>query len=333
MQRQVTFAGNTWDNSASDSFDSAPLTTHDFYSNMLSPIALETVAALINQGFSRELVLDAIIGSVRIKKDDGSIIEVVNDPLPEPGESTCPSAQEFYGPAEPVNQSPYSLAALSDYPQRVRCKFHIFEFLLQAAMLWGFSVEINNVPNPAYTPDAVNQAKTAGKAPPAKTIAQSRFCFDPAFAIPSQQKYVLTALPHYCGAGNSSNNTGVDQTDLKVRFQNGKRLSPEFTFTIIPRSPFAIFQYFGHVLRAEKTTPVRLYWRDVAAQTDDDRVLSISQSPVPFCFAKAFYFGSFYCVPYDGSDATKQVFAMLAQMVALSTTTGSLPTTLSVRLQ
>src|SRR6202166_2738586 len=40
LEKQFQFAGNTWDNTLNGSFDSAPIITHDFYTNMLSPIAL-----------------------------------------------------------------------------------------------------------------------------------------------------------------------------------------------------------------------------------------------------------------------------------------------------
>ncbi len=51
------------------------------------------------------------------------------------------------------------------------------------------------------------------------------------------------------------------------------------------------------------------------------------------CFAKAVYAGIPYCAPSDDNDTTKQVFLMLAQLVAVNTPQGSLPTTLDVRLQ
>ena len=65
-QKQYTFSGSTWDNSASMSFDSAPLVTHDFYNDMLTPVPLQVMAAFIHQGFSRELVFNALINSIRV---------------------------------------------------------------------------------------------------------------------------------------------------------------------------------------------------------------------------------------------------------------------------
>jgi hypothetical protein len=94
-----------------------------------------------------------------------------------------------------------------------------------------------------------------------------------------------------------------------------------------------VFRYFGHLLRVTDENPVRLYWGDAIAQAGDAKILTVSMTYTDACFAKAAYFGQNYCVPYDGADATKQVFAILAQLVALSTATGSLPTTLDVRLQ
>jgi hypothetical protein len=333
MQRQVAFGGNTWDNSSSGSFDSAPLATRDFYTNMLSPIDLQTANALIRQGFSRELVFDAVIGSIRMKeRQTGRVIEVINDPALDPV-AECPPAGDVYGPGPGhiANSSHYAPEALSNGSNLAQCPFHLFEFLMQVTMKWGLSIETKTTPNPAYTPDAVKQAKAAGKDAPAKTITSSHFCFDPAFADKAQEDRVLRQ-PDACGSKKEWSSSGEGQ-DLFVVFAGGGRQSQAYTFTIIPRSPFAMFRYFGRVLRAEETTPVRLYWHDGGLSDADDRILSVSRSVLPSCFAKTFYFGQYYCVPYEGSDATKQVFNMLNQVVALSTTTGSLPTTLEVRLQ
>jgi hypothetical protein len=330
MQRQVAFGGNTWDNSANSSFDSAPLVTHDFYSNMLSQIDLQIVNALIRQGFSRELVLNAVIGSIRVKDSSGHVTEITNDPLLDPPAPTCPSARDHYGVGHVLNDSPYTLARFN--PALTPCQFHRFEFLLQTAMAWGINVETKSEPNPAYSADAVKQAKAASKDPPAKTITHSHFCFDPAFAETAQKNFVLRRLPDVCG-GSKTWTTGGEGQDLTVYFVSNGQRSDDLTFTIIPRSPFAIFRYFGHVLRAEETTPVWLYWHDGSVGANQEKILAVSRTPLSLCFAKTFYFGTFYCVPFDGNDATKQVFAMLNQIVALSTSTGSLPTTLEVRLQ
>jgi hypothetical protein len=102
MQRQVAFGGNTWDNSSSGSFDSAPLATRDFYTNMLSPIDLQTANALIRQGFSRELVFDAVIGSIRMKeRQTGRVIEVINDPALDPV-AECPPPAMFTVPGRGI---------------------------------------------------------------------------------------------------------------------------------------------------------------------------------------------------------------------------------------
>jgi hypothetical protein len=147
----------------------------------------------------------------------------------------------------------------------------------------------------------------------------------------SERARVFT-FTNRCGSSLSWKADGADQKELTVQFTDGNRTSQKMKFIILPRSPFAVFGYFGHVLRTQATVPVRLYWNSRTTVPDDNRILTISND-FGSCFAKTFYFGSFYCVPYEGSDTTKQVFAMLTQLVALSTTSGSLPTTLEVRLQ
>lgn len=327
-QHQFVFGSNVWENSSNGSFDSAPLVTRDFYLNMMSPIPLEVINALIHQGISREIILNAMIGAMRIEAP-GRVMELKNDPLGEGDSGICPSAAEHYGPAGFLNGSPYS-PEHSSFPLQ-SCEFHYFEFFLQAAMNWGFNVETRSIPNPAYSEAAAKQAKAAGKDAPAKTIMQSRFCFDPAFARPSERAYVMK-MSSRCGATVPWNSDGTDQKELTVQFTDGAKTSPRMKFTILPRSPFAVFRYFGHVLRMQETVPVRLYWNDRTLPSEDGRILTVLNSGA-FCFAQTSYFSSFYCVPYEGGDGTKQVFALLAQIVALSTSSGSLPTTLEVRLQ
>ena len=333
VQKQFQLAGNTWDNSSNGSLNSAPLASHDFYANMMSPIALETASALIHMGYSRELVLNTVISAIRVE-GGGQINEYRNDPFGEPEAAVCPDASEHYGPNGYLNGSPY--APELRQPGLEKCEHHVFQFLLQAAMDWGFNIQVTSVPNPAYTADAVKQAKAAGKDPPSKTISQAKFCFDRAFAKQGTGPTVMT-LPDRCGAvALDKKGATTNQQSLKVIFRNGKRSSVELTFTIIIRSAFSAFSYFGHVLRSAATTPVRLYWPDrniTPNSSSDMQILAVSGASAAGCFAATYLNGEFFCVPSDAGDTTKQVFAMLSQLVALNTTTGSLPTTLEVRLQ
>jgi hypothetical protein len=331
-QKQFQFSSNSWDNSSNGSFDSAPLASHDFYANMMSPIALEIGSALIHMGYSRELVMNTLISAIRVQ-DGSEVHELRNDPLGEPDASVCPDSGEHYGPANYLNGSPYAPEALP--PKLQGCEYHIFQFFLQAAMNWGFNIQVISVPNPAYTPDAVKQAKTAGKDPPSKTISQAQFCFDPAFTRQDQIPVVM-ALPDRCGSASlGKKGPTTNQQSLTVSFERG-RLKKSLTFTIVIRSTFSAFSYFGHVLRSEATTPVRLYWPDRSVGSDapwDMQILSISHGLETGCFAWTYLNAELYCVPANAGGTTKQVFSMLSQLVALNTTTGSLPTTLEVRLQ
>jgi hypothetical protein len=333
LARQFQFATNTWDNSSNGSFDSAPIVTHDFYVNMMSPIPLETASALIHMGYSRELILNTVIAAIRVESAS-EMHEYRNEPLGEPVAPWCPEADQYYGPRGFLNGSPYAPQARR--PDLDACEYHHFQFYLEAAMDWGFNIEVKTVPNPAYTSDAVKQAKALGKEPPAKTISQAHFCFDPAFAKRSQRARVMTFTDR-CGAKSLDKQPpATTEQRLTVAFQTGKIKSPSLTFVIIIRSPFSAFSYFGHVLRVDPIIPVRLFWPDRSIGSDDVRdtqILTVTQSQAPSCFATAYFDGAFFCVPYDAGDATKQVFSMLSQMVAMSTTTGSLPTTLEVRLQ
>jgi hypothetical protein len=334
-QKQFAFAGNSWENSSNGSFDSVPLASHDFYANMMSPIALETANALIHMGYSRELVLNTMIASIRVE-GGGDVREFRNDPFGEPGPDTCPETGEHYGP-QPVGLLNDSLYA----PQRLnaitaKCEYHRFQFLMQAGMAWGLNVQVTSVPNPAYTSDAVKQAKAAGKDAPSKTISQAQLCFDPAFARDDQKSIVMT-FPDRCGSTSlDKKGTTTNQQVLRVRFGSGPRVSPELTFTLKIRSTFSAFSYFGHMVRSYPTTPTRLYWPDRTVNSNDPwdlQVLTISKAPSVGCFASTYLNAEFFCVPSDAGETTKQVFSMLSQLVALSTTTGSLPSTLEVRLQ
>ncbi len=110
-------------------------------------------------------------------------------------------------------------------------------------MDWGLNIQLKSVPNPAYTAEAVKQAKAAGKDPPAKTISQAQFCFDPAFAR-RDLVGIVQNLPDRCGAAAlQKKGTTVNEQNLTVIFKNRNRQSVGQTFTIIMHAIFRVFLF------------------------------------------------------------------------------------------
>lgn len=199
-------------------------------------------------------------------------------------------------------------------------------------MKWGLTIETKEVDNLAYSDAAAKAAKDAGKTPPTKTTVQARFCFDPAFA---QQKEVVTvtSFPENAKCNPASKKAVDPNAPLTIEFQSRSGLSLPLAFTIRPRTPMGAFRYFGHLARLGNDNAPKLYWRDAVSEGGGAQIFYVENSMANNCFARAMYFGQAYCVPANAPDGTKQVFEMLDSLVALSIATGSLPTTLDVRLQ
>ncbi|MBY5508352.1 hypothetical protein HFO81_22750 [Rhizobium leguminosarum] len=144
-----------------------------------------------------------------------------------------------------------------------------------------------------------------------------------------KRNLVRQGLGQICSANWSG--TGATPKDLVVRFHNDIEGEASFTFSISLRSPFAVFRYLGALMRSTPNA-FRLQTEEALRRATDTSIIKVTRGRSHNCFAATVYRGSAYCVPERGAENTKQVFSILAQLVALSVTPGTLPVTSDVRL-
>ena len=151
---------------------------------MMSPIPLETASALIHMGYSRELILNTIIAAIRVE-GASQIQEYRNDPFGEPDAAICSEADQFYGPKGFLNGSPYAPEVRQSNLDT--CEYHIFQFYLQAAMNWGFNIQVKTDPKSCIYSRRGETGEGFGRSHPPK-LSLRRSCFDPAFAKPGVER-------------------------------------------------------------------------------------------------------------------------------------------------
>jgi proline racemase len=105
---------------------------------------------------------------------------------------------------------------------------------------------------------------------------------------------------------------------------------------VLPRSTFAIFQYLGHIVAAERSGRITLQSADATGRGPlfDDQLfdIAIDANAVGDCFLDVAYGGHNYCVPEHGARNTKRILGLLAQLIALSTSLSGIPVTQQVQL-
>jgi hypothetical protein len=130
--------------------------------------------------------------------------------------------------------------------------------------------------------------------------------------------------------GGSSSENGSDIYFPFVR--DAKEV--EATIGIRPRSLLGVFLYLGRVLASETTgvNPVTLY--SATENGDGDKkILTVVRGAGPDkCFASTYAPGGQLCVPLEGADNSKRVFAIVSELISLSSTASDIPTSLTVRL-
>jgi hypothetical protein len=298
ITRDVTLNSTTLNGSAnaSNSFDLTVLDSKEFYQALLSPVDLPTLNFFIRQGYPHELLYWLFAEAVR---------ETV-------GEHTT----EYRN--RPDETCEYTAT-------NARC----FNKLVDVAVANGLTVETKSI---ALT--------SAGKT---STEVYGRFCFDPVLGDRVKKDYSEEEFPRNlrvadsyqprCGGpwvldARSSAKTGGLNDVLK--FQVADSQYGLIRYEVITRSTFGIYQFLGRILDENATDRVRLHRRSHA---EDTRLLTVVRDVGgESCFVDLSYEGSYYCVPANGGDHTKQIFSILAQLLALKTQTGDLAITPSVRI-
>ena len=291
-----------------NSFDVGTLENKDFYGGFMSPLDLESLNLLMNAGLNKELVLISVIEAFRVRLAGRSLLFVNNpeDDVPFNG-TPCSSLYDGTEHAfEPVGQR-------GIWRDPVACKYQKFLYFLRVAVRWGVTVEA------ASAGGAKPQGSGKGKSSSGDGPKVQYFvCYDPAIA----QENGLPGRADAPGACGSRNRDVVQTQEMQFRFQFN---SPIEGVAPVVRSPYAVFQYYGHLLANIKHERVQL--SELSRRKDprrEARLLTIETGGVD-CFADTLYAGTRYCVSNEKTKNTKEIFVLLNTLVAISTNRSALP--------
>jgi hypothetical protein len=309
--RDVIFNNSTASNTTlvSTNFNVSTQETSAFYSGFLKPIDLQTLNYFIRQGYPREMLFWLFTDSFELSM-------------------AGKTAGYHYSP-------PDDYGCNRDDPKH-RC----FIDWVHIATLTGLTVE-----------EATLKTKEASK-----PSTYSRFCFNSVLA--QQAKALMSPqlvasltrqldIPITAVFGPTTKCGGTwDPTE------NADKPQPDilpitvgpFTFRIIPRSAYGVFEFLGSVMKLEREallpgpdtyiSPGRSQVTEppvLATVHDDQALISVVKSLGGECFVHTWFNDGDYCVP-EQAATTKRIFGLLAQLIAIQTAASDLSITPIVRI-
>lgn len=287
----------------SNNIQLSPLETAEFYRGMLTEVQPEEVYYLLRQGTPREIAFNVLIERIRITRPDGAAYDFRNDPsdnffagVPVVGPE-CAEVPVTVPFADPIWLQPHEQD----------CRYEKFRRFVQLAIEFGLTVQ----------PVQVKQ-EPAAKDKPATTVTRYELCYDAAVAREHGRlgvhRSAIACRPHAKPAAAAP---------LALRDSRTGEVVVVGAVQPVFRSPVGAFRYLGGLLTtgAAETLMMR-YAAD--PKTGDRRLLTVLPGLIG-CFATAEYLGKFYCVPAEGAQNTKDVFSVLATLVALHTKREDIP--------
>jgi hypothetical protein len=198
-----------------------------------------------------------------------------------------------------------------------------FRHMVDVAIASGLTVEVK-----------LESTEGKGKA---ATRTIGRLCFDPVLAErarkeydPIIRSYLLTAQTGHrprCKVDPWTPSLGSDTLVFNLV---GTRFGV-VKYEIVTRSTFGIYQFLGRILATQRENDIVV--RGPLHLAEDPRIIGVLRDSSRGCFADVSFQGQFYCIPLSGAENTKRILSLLAQLVALNTSTFDLNITPTVRLQ
>ena len=310
-----TNAGNT--------FDVGTLENRDFYGGFLSPLDLEGLNLLLNAGLSRELVFHSVMRAFRVTHDNGSVFLYENNPEDDRwtgdgirGRSTyCAGLRD----GKETAFEPVFLTQIWQPPHENDCRYQKFLYFLRLAVRYGVTVEAIPLPQRSITDSGGKGKGGGGDRERSGPSAVYFVCYDPAIArenglpLPRNQDVA-------CGTSKRRSIGKTHEFEFRFTFRR-----PVAGIAPVVRSPYAVFQYYGHLLASGAKSYVHLSRLSRRDGLERENALLTIERGGSDCFASASYSGADYCVPNAGTRNTKEVFVLLNTLVAISTTRSSLP--------
>ncbi len=319
-----TTAGNT--TSVTTNFNVSTQETSTFYQGFLKPIDLQTLNYFIRQGYPRELLFWLFTESFSVTI---------------PGKGT-------FG---------YHFNPPDDYGcSRADPKHRCFVDWVHNAAFSGLTVEEKTIESSGSAAAKKGGVGSGGAEPPKKASTYARFCFSQILA----QEAANQVAPELLAAANRD--LDVPRTALYGSplacasdwSQAAEDESPQpdilplsaagFTFTITPRSAYGVFEFLGTLMKLHQRhigpSPYAFIplGRAYAARPpvletvhEDPLLITVLQDLGGECFVHTWFDDGEYCVP-EQATTTKRIFGLLAQLIAIQTSTTDLSITPIVRV-
>jgi hypothetical protein len=169
----------------------------------------------------------------------------------------------------------------------------------------------------------------ATKTAAASTRLLGRFCFDPVLAQRAQKEYdpvIFSLLTSQ--ASTRHPRCRLDPWAPSVEADTLIATFGGVTYEIVPRSTFGIYQFLGRILRLQRENALLL--RGSLYSSEDRRILAVERASTGGCMVDINFETEYYCVPLRGAENTKRIMGLLAQLVALNTSTLDLAITPTV---
>jgi hypothetical protein len=338
-QKQFPFAPNSTDNSASLSYELDPIETRDFHNSLLTPVSVGILGLLL-QNFPKEQVFLALFDGIRYQEGNGAEIEFPNDPPLYPA-AGCPpyTHYETFDPARPSGAREVTYYEPNgSIPNTSACRYERFVYWTELAIAFGLTADFASVPNPKYVAGDKSGSQAA-------TILKGELCFDIAQAREDLQPQVTTKVVVQCESKSASPPAKKPQAAADA----GDRIV-QYPITCYPfrkgnadvcirlgfrmRSLMGVFKYLGKIMVAstQGNNLVTLY--HAASRSNGDSALFTvrRRGSSGSCFAAARSDRGEICVPLDGADNTRRMFALLSELVSLNQTATDVPASLTVRI-
>jgi hypothetical protein len=314
---------------ANNNYDIGLLETKDFYSGLLRPVDLPIVNFFIRQGYSRELLFWLFADSVR-ETAQGRTVEFLNDPDPALACSVTNGLRRCF--SDMVDIALASGLTIEEKIEEKSSSDSTSGGKTPAKKTTGSKTDTK-------TGDGKTDTKTGGGKTDAKSTDKSgnrilaRFCFDQVLADRARKEYSPEIFRLLATSVNRPRCRidpwpETNQTDtLEFTFEGGS--SGKIKFEIVPRSGFGIYQYLGHILALHQEQTLRMRGR--LRPVEDTRILAVERTGTGGCLVDINFEDEYYCVPLHGAENTKRIMGLLAQLVALNTSTQDLAITPTVR--
>ena len=320
----------------SSNFNISTEETGSFYQGFLKPIDLQILNYFIRQGYPRELLFWLFADSFQFQL----------------GQSPANALGYYYNPPNSYGCPSGKLAGV----ERI-----CFRDWVWAAVLSGLTVEDKTILKPGGGGSRSNRESSSGNsgAKGTETTTVTRFCFSPFLQhqaindMGPQAATIKQYLPvsislikpdQYCG--NWSDQAAQKQITEPQEDTFKLNFGP-YTFRIVPRSAFGVFEFLGNLLKVQEGNaqpnpdafvvpprpglPLVTDAPPILITAHGEPLIVVLHESGENCFSHTWFYDGDYCVPQQ-ADNTKRIFSLLAQLIAIETQATDLSITPVVRV-